>query len=177
MLFEKFFIYLFRNRLIVDVIAFLLETDTADTIGATATIKQGDTVGTILAFLRIQKLVAPDTVNRLIAKFTFDQIKIIYAVARIPDKMSVIAFFIFDASENKVAIFASPNHVGVDTVFTGGVHEPVVWHSFPQIVKLLKERAGKINIASVAFGIPIIRPPFFMIIDEIGRAGRIHGDD
>src|SRR3989344_5391592 len=120
MLFEQFFISLFRNRLIVDVIAFLLETDTADTIGATATIKQGDTVGTILAFLRIQKLVAPDTVNRLIAKFTFDQIKIIYAVARIPDKMSVVAFFIFNTAENEVAVFAPPDHVGINAVFAGG---------------------------------------------------------
>src|SRR6185503_16398129 len=44
-----------------------------------------------------------------------------------------------------------------------------------QVPELVEERAGKIVLAPIAFGIPLVGPPYTLAVDRVRRVGPMRG--
>ncbi len=177
-MFLQIFFYYFRwGWLAEEIITFISEIITSDTVGASYAIIAEHTVTTVCEFMWIPAIIAFFWETQRIAVLTFKNTFTINTVFGIVPNLAVETILIVETIKTEVTILDIATIIGVSRIYI--IEATIRWtrNSITELSPLLKETLVKIYILSVLHRVPCIRIPERFLVDWEWNFSRKHSNN
>lgn len=149
------------------MVLFIFETITAYTVCTLFTFFYAKAISTIHWIFHVKTVITTGQIYAVVDELAFCAKSWVYDIFTFFDEVAVVTIFRFSCTYTQVTIFWLQCMVRVFWIFTKSVEDWYFWSGENEFIHLFKKRPLKIKRFSVFIRTPIIRPPDFLIIDEI----------
>jgi len=151
---------------IAKIVGFISQIHASKTIVASDAVPAKITVATMFEIKPVKTVKTASAIRDFVTEFAIEKkekIRTVFVVKRIRAK---IAVFIAVCREGKVAVTALGTVTRVVAILVADPIDGKAWYDFLQLRELFKKRTVEIKIATIGFGIPLIAPIQFLVVNR-----------